>query len=108
MPPSAPAFAADQLEFRRLLHRQVAGLDTVQVLTRSEEDTRLQFDLNGGIRELKDSEQPIVLTEAMVRRLARAAQQIKSVFAGRDQDIEWVYAKGRLYIVQSRPYIESN
>jgi hypothetical protein len=80
--------------------------DTIQVLTRSEEDTRLQFDQNGGIKEVKTSGQPVVLTDPMVRRLARAALQIKSVFAGRDQDIEWVYAKGRLYIVQSRPYIE--
>jgi hypothetical protein len=84
--------------------------DTIQVLTRSQEDTRLQFDQNGGIKEVKTSgqpsAQPVVLTDPMVRRLARAALQIKSVFAGRDQDIEWVYAKGRLYIVQSRPYIE--
>jgi len=83
------------------------GLDTVQVLTRSDEDTRLQFDQNGGLKEVKTSEHNVVLTDPMVRNLAQAALQIKSVFAGRDQDIEWVYAKGRLYIVQSRPYIVS-
>ena len=49
-----------------------------------------------------------VLTDEMVRRLARAALAIKRAFAGRDQDIEWVYARGQLYIVQSRPYVVSN
>ena len=46
-----------------------------------------------------------VLTDEMVRRLARAALAIKRAFGGRDQDIEWVYAHGQLYIVQSRPYV---
>jgi len=77
------------------------------VLTRSDEDTRLQFDESGGIKEVKTSQQRVVLTDPMIRKLARAALQIKAVFAGRDQDIEWVYSKDRLYIVQSRPYIES-
>jgi len=40
-----------------------------------------------------------------VRRLAGAALQIKRVFGGREQDIEWVYRRGQLFIVQSRPYI---
>jgi phosphoenolpyruvate synthase/pyruvate phosphate dikinase len=44
----------------------------------------------------------------MVRRLAGAARQIKKVFGGRDQDIEWLYLRGQLYIVQSRPYIEGS
>ena len=42
----------------------------------------------------------------MVRRLARAAALIKGVFRGREQDIEWVYMGGQLYIVQSRPYVQ--
>ena len=47
-----------------------------------------------------------VLTDQMVRRLARAAALIKGVFRGREQDIEWVYMGGQLYIVQSRPYVQ--
>jgi hypothetical protein len=46
-----------------------------------------------------------VLTDATVRRLARAAALIKRVFHGREQDIEWVFYGGQVYIVQSRPYI---
>jgi len=48
-----------------------------------------------------------VLTDAMVRKLASAAIDIKRVFKDVEQDIEWVFAKGQLYIVQSRPFIPS-
>jgi len=46
-----------------------------------------------------------VLTDEVVRRLAAAAEKIKQVFRGKDQDIEWAYLKGQIYIVQARPYI---
>ena len=41
----------------------------------------------------------------MMRRLVRAATSIKRVFANKDQDIEWAYMKGQIYIVQSRPFV---
>ena len=82
--------------------------NAIQVLTRSDEDTMLKFDESGGVREIKIEESRTVLTDPMVRRLARAAYQIKRLFAGRDQDIEWLYVRGQLYIVQSRPYIEGS
>ena len=47
----------------------------------------------------------MVLTDGVVRRLVRAAGAIKRLFANRDQDIEWAYMKGQIYIVQSRPFI---
>jgi rifampicin phosphotransferase len=81
---------------------------TVQVLTRSDEDTMLAFDEAGGVKELRIEAHRAVLTDDMVRRLARAALAIKRAFGGRDQDIEWVYAHSQLYIVQSRPYIAGN
>jgi len=47
-----------------------------------------------------------VLSDAVVRQLVLAANNIKRIFGGvKDQDIEWGYMKGRLYIVQARPYI---
>jgi hypothetical protein len=82
--------------------------NTLQVLTRSDEDTMLAFDESGGVKEVKIEPDRAVLTDEMVRRLARAALQIKRVFGGHDQDIEWVYRRGQLYIVQSRPYIHGN
>jgi phosphoenolpyruvate synthase/pyruvate phosphate dikinase len=88
----------------QVIYRPRSG--TIQVLTRSDEDTMLAFDERGGVKELKIEEHRTVLTDQMTRRLARAALEIKRVFGGRDQDIEWVYSGGRLFIVQSRPYIE--
>ena len=82
--------------------------NVIKVLTRSDEDTMLKFDERGGVKEFQIEEHRAVLTDEMVRRLARVALQIKRIFGGRDQDIEWVYAKGQLYIVQSRPYVEGN
>ena len=81
---------------------------TIQVLTRSDEDTMLAFDEHGGVKEVTIDQQRRVLTDPMVRRLAGASIQIKRVFGGGDQDIEWVFRRGRLYIVQSRPYIEGS
>lgn len=81
---------------------------TIRVLTRSDEDTMLAFDEHGGVKEVTIEQQRRVLTDPMVRRLAGASIQIKRIFGGRDQDIEWVFRGGRLYIVQSRPYIEGS
>jgi hypothetical protein len=77
----------------------------VRVLTRSDEESLLTFDGEGGVKEIPISGERAVLTDATVRRLARAASLIKRVFRGREQDIEWVFYGGRVYIVQSRPYI---
>jgi len=79
--------------------------NAVQVLTRSAEDSLLTFDENGGVKEVPITGDRVVLTDDVVRRLVRAASAIKRVFASRDQDIEWAYMKGQIYIVQSRPFI---
>jgi len=78
----------------------------VRVLTRSGDDTMLTFDERGGVREIKIDVERRVLTDAVVRRLSRAALQIERAFGGRDQDIEWITIGNQLYIVQSRPYVE--
>ncbi|HKP36947.1 MAG TPA: PEP/pyruvate-binding domain-containing protein [Pyrinomonadaceae bacterium] len=79
--------------------------NAVQVLTRSEEDSLLTFDENGGIKEIPISGERAVLSDEVVRRLAAAASSIKKLFSGKDQDIEWAYMKGAIYIVQARPFI---
>jgi hypothetical protein len=89
---------AEQVVFRPIAN-------SVQVLTRSEEDSLLTFDEHGGIKEIPISGERVVLTDDAVRRLAAAAEKIKSVFHGKDQDIEWAFMKGQIYIVQARPYI---
>jgi len=77
----------------------------VQILTRSDEDSLLTFDEGGGVKEIPISGERIVLTDVVIRRLARAAAQVERLFGGKVQDIEWVYQRGQIYIVQSRPYI---
>ena len=79
--------------------------NAVQVLTRSEEDSLLTFDERGGIKEIPISGERMVLSDAVVRRLAAAANGIKRTFGGKEQDIEWAYMKGQIYIVQTRPFI---
>jgi len=79
--------------------------NAIQVLTRSAEDSLLTFDENGGVKEVPIEGDRVVLTDDVIRRLVRAATAIKRVFGERDQDIEWAYMKGQIYIVQSRPFI---
>lgn len=79
--------------------------NAVQVLTRSAEDSLLTFDENGGVKEVPITGERVVLTDEVIRRLVRAATSIKRVFGSRDQDIEWAYMKGQIYIVQARPFI---
>ncbi|MGH9900678.1 MAG: PEP/pyruvate-binding domain-containing protein [Pyrinomonadaceae bacterium] len=82
--------------------------NSVRVLTRSDEESLLTFDEQGGVKEVPISGERAVLSDEVVRRLARAAAQVKRVFGGREQDIEWVYMRGQIYIVQSRPYISGS
>jgi rifampicin phosphotransferase len=89
---------AEQIIFRQ-------RTNAVQVLTRSAEDSLLTFDEKGGVKEVPITGDRVVLTDDVVRRLVRAAGGIKRVFGNRDQDIEWAYMKGQIYIVQSRPFI---
>ncbi len=79
--------------------------NAIQVLTRSAEDSLLTFDEKGGVKEVPITGDRVVLTDEVIRRLVRAALSIKRVFAHRDQDIEWAYMKGQIFIVQSRPFI---
>ena len=82
--------------------------NSVKILTRSEEDSLLTFDEQGGVMEVPISGERAVLTDEVVRKLARAASLIKGVFRGKEQDIEWVFMRGQIYIVQSRPYVQGS
>jgi hypothetical protein len=82
--------------------------NAVQVLTRSGEDTLLTFDENGGVKEVPIEGDRNVLTDAVARRLATVGTQIKRVFGNTlNQDIEWGYKDGQIFILQSRPFIEN-
>ncbi len=80
--------------------------NSVQVLTRSDQETMFVPDEKGGMKEVPFTSKRRVLSDLVARRLVRAANEIKTVFHGVEQDIEWGIMKGRIYIVQSRPYID--
>ncbi len=92
---------AEQLIYR-------ANPESIQVLTRSTDDTMLIFDASGGVRESPAEPGRLVLTDARARRLASAAARVQSMFGGKPQDIEWLMIGEQIYVVQSRPYLRGN
>lgn len=85
--------------------------NSVIVMTLSDQKNSLVFDEKGDLRETPDKcanpQTKRVLTDLQARALAKVALNIKRVFGNKkEQDIEWGIMKGRIYIVQSRPYIE--
>jgi phosphoenolpyruvate synthase/pyruvate phosphate dikinase len=78
----------------------------VEVLTRSADDAALTFDPAGGVREIRVEAGRAVLTDDLVRRLARAAAQIERHFNAGALDIEWLTIGNTVYIVQVRPFQE--
>ena len=79
--------------------------ETVQVLTRSDDDTMLSFDKRGGTRSIAIEKGRAILTDDLTRRLARTGNLIEKWFDGRPQDIEWLTDGGAIVIVQARPYM---
>jgi hypothetical protein len=79
----------------------------LRVLSRSDEDTMLVFDAQGGVREVPNPQkgQPI-LSNGRARHLGAAARAVVGLFPkDRPLDIEWLFQGEDLYIVQARPYV---
>lgn len=76
----------------------------IRVLSRSDEDVRLEFDEAGGVREVPNPNKgKPVLTNEMAWQLAATGRALTKLFRNNKLDIEWVYAGDQLYIVQTRP-----
>lgn len=85
--------------------------NSVILMTLSQQENALTFDENGGLRETTDKcASPTtkrILTDLQARNLAKIALDIRRIFGNKaEQDIEWGIMNGRVYVVQSRPYIE--
>jgi rifampicin phosphotransferase len=80
--------------------------NSVQVLTRSDQETMFVPDANGGLKEIPFTSKRRVLSDVFARNLVKIATRIKQMFGGVEQDIEWGIMNGRIFIVQARPYIE--
>lgn len=89
---------AEQLVY----HRQ--PVETVRILARSQDGEALVLDPRGGVRTVRSVPGQAVLSSVDAIRLGRSANLVKRHF-GRPQDIEWAISMGRLWIVQSRPYL---
>lgn len=85
--------------------------NSVVVMTLSQQESSLEFDPNGDLKETADkcaSVSKRVLTDRQARMLAQGAVRIKKAFGNVPQDIEWGILNDRVYIVQTRPYIDKN
>jgi hypothetical protein len=85
--------------------------NSVVVMTLSDQVNSLKFGDAGGLEETPDKcANPAtkrVLSDLQVRSLAKIALNVRRIFGNKaEQDIEWGIMNGRIYIVQSRPYIE--
>lgn len=84
--------------------------NAVILMTLSQQENALRFDPAGELKVTPDTcvdTRRRVLSDVQVRQLARTAIAIRTAFGGkREQDIEWGIMNGKLYIVQSRPYID--
>jgi hypothetical protein len=83
--------------------------DSISVMTMSDQENSLRFAAGGDMRQITDkcaNAQGRVLTDKQARDLATASLAIEKLFGSGAQDIEWGILLGKLYIVQSRPYID--
>jgi hypothetical protein len=85
--------------------------NSVILMTFSQQENAFTFDESGGLRETTDKcadkSSKRILTDAQSRNLAKTALNIKRIFGNKkEQDIEYGFMKGQLYVVQARPYIE--
>jgi phosphoenolpyruvate synthase/pyruvate phosphate dikinase len=92
----------------QLIYRPDPGMDSIQILTRSQDDVMLHFDPNGGVKEVRIEPDRAVLSDDLVRRLGKIGLAIQARFGNKPQDIEWLVVGGRIMIVQSRDYVRGN
>jgi rifampicin phosphotransferase len=88
----------------------LSASDSISVMTLSDQTNSLRFAVGGDLRATNDKcagPQGRVMTDAEVRSLAAAAWKIHEAFGNGAQDIEWGILRNRIYVVQSRPYIDT-
>lgn len=76
---------------------------SIQLISRSEEDTELRLDSSGGIKEIPLEPDARVMSDELVENLASSGRKIKQLFKT-DMDIEWAVSGGQIIILQARPY----
>ncbi len=82
---------------------------SISVVTLSDQENALRFDARGDLKQVVDKcagPSGRVISDAEVKRLVDAAKLITSAFDSVPQDIEWGIMRGRIYVVQTRPYAD--
>lgn len=78
-----------------------------KILSRSDDPIMLVFDEKGGIREVPNENRGVILTEERAKRLADAVLQLLPLFPPTAPlDIEWLFEGDKVWIVQSRPFVQ--
>lgn len=81
--------------------------NAIQVLSRSDDPLALLLDAQGGVREQAVEPGRAVLSDDLVRQLARTGEQVRSLLGHGPQDIEWATdTEGRIVLLQARPYVQ--
>ncbi|MDP6944702.1 MAG: PEP/pyruvate-binding domain-containing protein, partial [Myxococcota bacterium] len=80
--------------------------DGTKIISRSDDETMLIFDSEGGIVEVPNPHRGVILNEARTRRLARAVEAfVPLIPSDRPLDVEWALAGEKVWILQARPFI---
>lgn len=80
--------------------------NAVTILTRSTLENVVTFDEHGGLKEVPISTERRVLSDKAVRDLVKVSSNIKRVFGGKEQDIEWGIMNNQIFILQARPIVD--
>jgi phosphohistidine swiveling domain-containing protein len=74
----------------------ILGPKEIKITSSGDQGVRTQ-EVREGERELSS------LTDGNLRELAEAAVKLETLYEGEPQDIEWAFAGGKLWLLQSRP-----
>jgi phosphoenolpyruvate synthase/pyruvate phosphate dikinase len=78
-----------------------------KIISRSDDPTMLVFDGQGGVKEVPNDNKGVILTEARARLLSDTVTRFVPLFTRRfPLDVEWVLEGEKVWIVQSRPYVD--
>jgi hypothetical protein len=78
-----------------------------KIISRSDDPTMLVFDAQGGVKEVPNDNKGVILTEARAKLLSETVMRFVPLFSRRfPLDVEWVLEGEKVWIVQSRPYVD--
>ncbi len=78
-----------------------------KIISRSNDPVMLVFDDKGGIREVPNENAGVILDETRARRLSEVVMSFLPLFPpGQAQDVEWLFEGEKVWIVQSRPFVQ--